>query len=156
MQVQLGQSGYRIFGSSVQRLQLHWNMFLVLPSVSCPASKPGATDSNHLAHVVYDMNKIKIDEALYTFSSSDYSHTLKGSMMFMITCLWVITLPFLSYPRIIRNNVPELRRLLGTITFDANRWSEIKQEHPYMVPKIAIHERINLNDTSTGNKLVGF
>ena len=117
---------------AIQQVALHWKD--VFSAAKCIISSP-ANRALHTATILvhtigYDMNKIKIYEALYTFSSSViityikrlddvYDHLL---LVGHNSAFSEVTQDLFS------NNVPELSiACWAQLTFEANRWSEIKQ-----------------------------
>ena len=117
---------------AIQQVALHWKD--VFSAAKCIISSP-ANRALHtatiLAHTIgYDMNKIKIDDALYTFSSSDIITYIKRLDDVYDHLLLVGHNPAFSEvtQELSSNNVPELSTACwAQHTFEANRWSEIKQ-----------------------------
>lgn len=117
---------------AIQQVALHWKD--IFSAAQCIMSSP-ANRALHtatiLAHTVgYDMNKIKIDEALYTFSSSDIISYIKRLDDVYDHLLLVGHNPAFSEvtQELSSNNVPELNTACwAQLTFEAKHWSEIKQ-----------------------------
>ena len=117
---------------AIQQVALHWKD--VFSAAQCIMSSP-ANRALHtatiLTHTVgYDMNKIKIDEALYTFSSSDIISYIKRLDDVYDHLLLVGHNPAFSEvtQELSSNNVPELNTACwAQLTFEAKHWSEIKQ-----------------------------
>lgn len=117
---------------AIQQVALHWKD--AFSAAQCILSSP-ANRALHtatiLAHTLgYDMNKIKIDEALYTFSSSDIISYIKRLDDVYDHLLIVGHNPAFSEvaQELSSNNVPELSTACwAQLTFEANHWSEIKQ-----------------------------
>jgi len=117
---------------AIQQVAMHWNT--VFSAAQCIMSSPAnraLQTATILAHSLdYDMNKIKIDEALYTFNSSDLLKYIKRLDDVYDHLLLVGHNPAFSVVthELSENNVPELSTACwAQLTFDANRWSEIKQ-----------------------------
>ena len=117
---------------AIQQLALHWKD--VFSDAKCIISSP-ANRALHTATILvhtigYDMNKIKIYEALYTFSSSVIITYIKRLDDVYDHLLLVGHNPAFSEvtQELSSNNVPELSTACwAQLTFEANRWSEIKQ-----------------------------
>ena len=117
---------------AIQQVALHWKDFFSDAKciISSPANRALHT-ATILAHTIgNDINKIKIDEALYTFSSSVIITYIKRLDDVYDHLLLVGHNPAFSgvTQDLFSNNVPELSTACwAQLTFEANRWSEIKQ-----------------------------
>jgi len=116
---------------AIQQVALHWKD--VFSAAQCIMSSPANRALNTatiLAHTVgYDMNKIKIDEALFTFSCSDIVTYIKRLDDAYDHLLLVGHNPAFSIvtQELSSNNVPELNTACwAQLTFEVNHWSEIK------------------------------
>ena len=117
---------------AIQQVALHWkDVFSAAQCIISSSANRALHTAIILAHTVgYDMNKIKIDEALYTFSSSNIISYIKSLDDVYDHLLIVGHNPTISEvtQELSSNNLPELSTASwAQLTFEVSHWSEIKQ-----------------------------